>query len=483
MRKSSWEKMKDAKKRNDKQLVLSGVREFYSSLLGGDPLPTQWNFINAPEMVRAYPGPAGCAKTSTLAALVMGRAILVPASQLFVSRADYNDLFLPGSTFSVIQGMIDRLPKSIVLDRDKSPPMKLYIQPAFVEGKADDSNVSVITLMGLRDGLGSTQATGWAVDEADEASEERCREIIMRLRAPVPDPGDYFAAYVFNPPSKTHWLYTACTGKDNQGNIIADPWMHMYKPMPRENVKNLPADYYDRMRHLSPEQQQRYVQGEWGSVFPGSPVYKEFKQEFHGKHGLKHNPNGLMFRFWDFGYNRPVCIWAQLTPFGHLRCLREVIGHMEEVEPFAARVKAMSEVYYPGMEFRDYGDPAVKQHKDTGSALAKLYAAGIQILYRQSKNIDEGLGLIRTLLGRVVQAEALLQFDLDNCPALVDAMKGGYRLDKLGEKPVKDGFYEHPADAYRYGVLNVFGGILQSMQNQNNMQYRDNLAYDPSEDY
>jgi len=479
MRRSNLERLKEAKKVSSPQLVLNSIDAFYENLLGGPMLPTQRAFIYGKEFARAYKGPAGCAKTSTLAAFGWGRALLVPGSKIFISRADYNDLFLPGSTFDAMNEMLNKLPKDVILDRDKSPPMKWWIQPAVIEGKADDSTVSQITFMGLRDGLGSTQSTVWLVDEADEVGEDRAREILMRLRAKG-DEQDYCAGYVFNPPSKNHWLYTACTGQNGQGVRVAEPWLHLYEPQPKENVKNLPKNYYEvRERHMSPEQKQRYIDGEWGASFPGQPVYREFRQELHCKRGLKYNLHSTVFRFWDFGYNNPVCIWAQMTPTGHLLALRELLGSKEEIEPFALRVNAMTEAYFPHAEVRDYGDPAVSQHKDTGSTLAKLYKAGIKMMYRKSR-INEGVSMIRNLLQRVIDGEPILQYSYEGVPTLIDAMKGGYHLDRHGDTPKKDGFYEHPADAYRYGVLNVFGGMIV---NDNQYDLPDNLAYDRDDDF
>jgi len=477
MRKSSFEKIKEAKKRNDVKLVLSGIDDLYKFLLGGPMLPTQRRLIYGTEFGRAYPGPAGCAKTSTLAAFAWGRALLVPGSKIFVSRQNYNDLM--DTTMGAMIAMLDKLPKDILLDRDKSPPLKWWVKPIYVDGTPDDLQVSQFTFMGLTDDLGSLKATCWLVDEAHEIEETRAREVMSRLRAPGVPKEDYCGVFVFNPPSKTHWLYTACTGLDSQGVKVSEPWLTTYKPQPNENVHNLREGYYeDLTKTLTSEQKQRLVDGDWGSNFSGTPVYKEFRPEIHIKKDLPYNPHSMLFRFWDFGYHRPVCIWAQVTPLGHLRVLKELIGQDEEVEPFAMRVEALTETEFPMAEVRDYGDPAVTQHKDTGSALTKLYNAGIQILYRPSK-IAEGVTLIRNLLGRIVNGEPMLQFNEGTCPSLIDALRGGYYLDKTGEVPKKDGFYEHPADAFRYGVINIFGGMITRTVFHD---LPDNLAYDPNED-
>jgi hypothetical protein len=480
MRKSNFEKMKEAKKRQDTKLVLTGIDDLYKYLLGGPMLPTQRRLIYGSEFARAYPGPAGCAKTSTLAAFGWGRALLVPGSKIFVSRQNYNDLM--DTTMGDMIAMLDKLPRDILLDRDKSPPMKWWVKPIYTEGTPDDVQVSQFTFTGLTDDLGSLKATCWLVDEAHEVDEKRAREALSRLRAPGVPKEDYCGVFVFNPPAKTHWLYTACTGLDHQGNKVAPPWMTMYKPLPNENIKNLREGYYDDLAAtLTPEQKQRLVDGEWGNTFPGKAVYREFQPSQHIVQNARYNPDRPLLRFWDFGYGHPVCLWAQLSPFGHLTVLRELMGEREEVDPFALRVKIITAEEFPNAEVTDYGDPAVKQHKDTGSSLAKLFAAGIQIRYRSSR-IADGVGLIRKLLQRIINGGALLQFSESGCPILIEAMRGGYHLDlKKGEEPVKDGFYDHPADAYRYGVINVFAGMLGREEHVSS-DLPDNLSYDPAED-
>jgi len=477
VRKSAYEKLRDAKKSGaSKQLVLNSLDDFYAHLLGGPMNPTQRDCIYTSEFCSGYMGAAGCAKTSTGAAKVIGRALLVPGSRLFVSRNNYNDLMT--TTLPSMQAMMDKLPKDVIVDRRKAPPMEWTVRP-IVAQDADEELYSTITFMGLGDALGSIQATGWFVDEADEVEELRAREILTRLRHPG-DPRDYFALFVFNPPSKTHWLYTACTGKDAQEIEKAAPWMKLFLPQPRENVQNLPPGYYERMSEgLTKEQKARLVDGVWGSTFEGQPVYAEFREALHVRRDLPYLRGKLVYRYWDFGYNRPACCFVQVAPNGQLRVLREVIGHMEEASKFARKVKVTGNEHFPNADFMDFGDPAVKQMKDTGQTLMHLRQEGITMFYRDGVKIMEGVDLIRKRLELLIDGEAAIVLDAKNCPVMIDAMKGGYRLDKTGEKPFKDGFYEHVMDAFRYGVLNTLGGGYTTQQFSN---LPTSLEYDPAQD-
>lgn len=131
----------------------------------------------------------------------------------------------------------------------------------------------------------------------------------------------------------------------------------------------------------------------------------------------------------------------------------------------------------------DYGDPAVTQKKDTGSTLAQLSKEAITMRYRTS-GIEEGLRIIRTELERTIEGEPSIMFDRKGCPLLIQAMRGGYHLDDEGVKAVKDGFYDHLADAFRYGCINIFvsGGSMVNGTGGFGGQQVESLAYDRSAD-
>lgn len=469
MRKSLREKLAEAKREGAPQQAVAGFDGILKLLLGGDPRPTQYKFITDTERLKAYKGPAGCAKTSTLVSGGLLRALFSPGSKGLIARQDYNDLL--GTTGLRAQEMIDRLPPGILLERDKSPPMRWWIRPIPrrdpVTGETVDTP-SMITFMGLKDSLGSYEFDWAAVDEADETDEARIHEITTRLRHTKAFMPNYALSLAFNPPDKTHWLYTACTGKDFQEKAVAPPWLKLYEPIPNENAINLKAGYYEELTRTLPEDmKQRLVDGEWGSTFLGAPVYRPFKYAVHVRDGLAFDPQRPLLRGWDFGYYRPACVWAQFTWQGHLLILKEYLGHQMDAAEFARRCKALTAEWFPvhgGVV--DFGDPAVVQKKDTGRTLSVLSAEGIQMRFRSSL-IHEGVEIIRRLLNTMIDGAPAIQFDRRGAPITVQAMRGGYHLDdkvpegganSKGLKPKKDGFFEHIADALRYLVLNVVGG-------------------------
>lgn len=488
MRKSARERLQDEARlleaNSQQTLDFDALLEL---LLGGKLNPTQRAFIYSPDRIKAYKGPAGCAKTSTICAALLARALLQPGFKGLVARYDYNDLM--DTTALRLEEMLQRLPPGVLLDRDKSPPMKWWIRCA-VPGA--ESTPSQITFMGLKEHLGSYEFNAAIIDEADEVEEARVHEVNTRLRNRG---GDYAVMLAFNPPDKHHWLYTACTGKDFQDKPRGAPTMTLFEPNSRENSANLPADYYEQMAKTLPEDmRQRLVNGEWGSSFSGEPVYREFSPRLHVFDDLKYKPgtSSPVLRFWDFGYNRPCCIWAQIDPEdGGLNVLEEYLGDKQEVISFAREVKSRTLKYGSGFVV-DYGDPAVAQKKDTGQTLALLNTEGITMLYRTSR-IEEGTRRIRLLLEQLSRGKPLLRFSRTGVPILIAGLRGGYRLDPTGQKAVKDGYYDHECDAFRYGVVNIFddqGGISSTTGTELNPTLRrasmntipDSVEYDPSQD-
>jgi len=411
------------------------------------------------------------------------RMLFLPGYKVFVSRANYNDLM--DTTMQRMTEMLGRLPKGTLLDRDKSPPMKWWIRPAEVTNTDlsapgdTEMKISQCTFMGLMDDLGSIEAHGWVVDEAHEVEEKRAREILSRLRAPGLDREDRMALFAFNPPDKAHWLYTACTGRNYKDQKVDEPWMALYEPVPKENIHNLPDGYYEDLeKTLTPDQADRLVHGRWGSIFPGTPVFKEFKASVHVKRNLhkKKDHTRPILRFWDFGYRHPACIWAQLDWEGRLLHFRELLGENQDAIEFGQLVLSQSQLYFPHHKdqgFIDYGDPAVTQMKDTGQTLAQLAEIGIHMKYRTSK-IEQGVNLMHRLFNQMAVGEPIIQYDEAGCPILISALAGGYHLDDRGQKPVKDGFYDHVVDANRYGIVNLFlGGASPSPVTGS--QYHENL--------
>jgi hypothetical protein len=403
-------------------------------------------------------GRAGAAKTSTIVCAMLLRALLQPGFKGVIIRQHYNSMF--NTVIERAEEMLERVSPNLLLERNKSPPMRWVLRSAI------DDAPSYLMFSGMAELPKGFGCHAIAVDEADECEESAVNALRMRMR----EPGPHALMLACNPPDTTHWLYTAATGLDFKNRKIAEPWLKLFTPKDGENMTHLEPDYYEKaMKGMPEDLRQRFIKGEWGSVFPNAPVYREFSTRLHIADDLRYNSAWPVLRFRDFGYRSPCCLFAQLDENnGALNVLNEIQGEREEVKAFEIRVQALSNRLYRGASFIDFGDPAVDQHKDTGSTLKMLSDMGVTVNYIRS-DLDEGIRTVRGVLERIVDGRPQILFDRTNCPIVTRALRGGYGTNANG-KPVKDGYYDHTADALRYGIINIYnadGGLKALPQTSN----------------
>lgn len=497
MRKSTIEKRIEARKKKVEAVTMT-VEDLFLLLLDGDrppevrqANPSQRAFVFDPFHFKAFMGPKGSAKTSAGCSAGWLRTLLQPGSKGFVCRKDYNDL--KQTTKLRMEEMLRRLPKGTLLDRTKDPPETWFLEAIPVltpEGDVIDDTASQITFVGL-DAIGEAGSyeIDWAfVDEASELSDIRGIHAINGLRRNMPKwwpkvppecRPNYSTMLAFNPTDTFHELYTACTGLDHAGRKVAEPIIRLFVANKKENQRNLPADYYDLLSATMPEDMKmRLVEGAWGSTFQGAPVVRQFKYGLHVRDDLmkEYDSYTELYRFWDFGYRRPYVVWCQMDLEGRLLAFKELMGENLEIGPFIDKAFAFQNKHFPAhREFIDYGDPAARQKKDTGSTLQVLVSRGIMLRYRIT-TIDEGLQAVRVWMEKIIDGYPALQFDRSGVPILINALRGGYHMDEeSGQTPIKDGYYDHPVDAYRYGIVNVFGIMDQKFDTSNlpsSLEYR-----------
>lgn len=481
MRKTSFEQWQDRQRQKKGVTELSSIDDLIALLVDGSRSqeqrrvnPTQLAYIKSDARLKLYMGPAGSGKSVVGCADIMLKALMMPGTKWFVARRDMNDLL--DTTMRTMTNILNRLPDGTLLDRQRAAPQKWVIRPIVHGMNGQIIAPSEITFMGLSDDVGSYEFTGGFVDEVDEVDKNYFYQMFGRLRwkptADFPDENFSIGA-ACNPPPMTHWLYTDATGLDVTGTKVREPTITLFRPQPRENQRNLPNGYYEQMTASMPEElRQRYVDGMWGNTYPGEPVIRQFRRNLHVKDGLKF-AGGTLFRFWDFGYNRPAVLWAQVAMDGRVQILGEFLGHHIEGTKFIETILAQTAQRFPGASaYVDYGDPAVAQHKDTGSMLALLNNAGILMRYQRTP-FDLSVQLLRKRFESQIEGEQAVLID-SSARVLIDAMAGGYHLKEDGVTPRKDGHFDHEVDALRYGLWNLFGIATSNLRPD---QMPSSLAY------
>lgn len=418
------------------------------------PVPSQDKFINDSAKWKAFKGMAGVAKTSTGVCSMILRALFQPNFKGVIARYDYNKLI--GTTAVRFFEMINRLNPELIIDRDKTPPMAVYInQPGGI-------GISQIDFIGLKDYPGSYEWHRGFIDEADECDRSIVETFKTRMRAQCEPEyeGDLGLDMAFNPPDKDHWIYTACTGKDGNDKKVQEPTFKLFEPKVGENDHNLPPEYFtEHFKGMTEDELQRLKYGNWGASFKGEGVFKgAFSSGYHVKEKLHFDDEYLTFIFLDFGFRHPAAIWTQLDDKFRLRILADYLGENEEAKQFITQVKAQTKIKFPSLRQTPYyiGDPAAKQKKDTGSTLQVLEAEGVNLMYMEGMTIEEGIRRIRYLLQQAPSGIPQILVSREGAPRTVRMFQGGYYKHPTTAKPVKDGTYDHIADALRYGVTNLF---------------------------
>lgn len=186
----------------------------------------------------------------------------------------------------------------------------------------------------------------------------------------------------------------------------------------------------------------------------GRRVYPDFKTELHVSR-LSPIPYRDIWRGWDFGYHHPACIWMQVDDNDRLHILAELLGNEVVLQDFAEQVNALSKKQFPGWDFKDAGDPAVRARSDKNERTSAdiLRYMGIRIQSRPML-VKDGVNLIRSLC--TLRADDTVRMKLDEkCSILTEGFLGGYQRDD-NDDPIKDNYYEHMFDALRYAVTIIY---------------------------
>lgn len=237
-----------------------------------------------------------------------------------------------------------------------------------------------------------------------------------------------------------------------------------------ENLPNLPGgrEYYTKLAvGKTAEWKKVYIDGQYGFVIDGKPVYPEYSDELHCRE-CSPIPSVPVYRGWDFGLT-PACVFAQLLPSGKFIVFDELVSERMGVDRFSDEVlEHCSQSFSSEVDFIDYGDPAgeTPSQTDEKTCFQILQAKGIAI---EGGEQDPTLRQesVRKPLQTIVSGSAQFQMH-PRCKTLRKGFLGAYQYRRLqtsaeryGDKPDKNE-YSHPHDALQYVCTRVFGmGLRQ----------------------
>ncbi len=327
----------------------------------------------------------------------------------------------------------------------------------------------------------SLELTGAFVNEAREVPWAVIRALKGRVDRYPPrneggcvDPGIIMDT---NPPDDDHWWYRLFEERkaddDDAGNVELFKQPSGRSPE-AENLPNLSPNYYANLMAGSDADFTRvYVDGQYGYVRDGKPVYPEFNDTLHV---AEVEPiKAVIKRGWDFGLT-PACAFTQVLPDGRWIIFEELCGEDVGISTFADGVLSLCEQRWPGFEFEDYGDPAGQQRsamsadRDEKTCFDILRGKGIRIQPGE-QNVVIRLESVKKPLNTLRDGKPQLVLH-PRCTMLRKGFAGRYQYkrvkvagsaERYHDAPDKNE-YSHIHDALQYVATHVFWGVVRGRQ-------------------
>ena len=276
-----------------------------------------------------------------------------------------------------------------------------------------------------------------------------------------------------NPPDDDHWWFKLAE-EDTPDNweffqqppaLLKDDDGHWYGNPLAENVQNLAQGHNYWMNQVGGKTKQWiqvYVEGKYGTVMDGMPVYPEYNDDIHISNDPIDAVDRPLILGWDFGLT-PACIIGQVTPRGQLLILRELVAERMGLKQFAQIVvRPHIAENFPQLPIGiSVGDPAgtSESQTDQQSCIQVLSDAGIPTIPAPTNKVEPRLNSVRHFLTRMVDGMPGILID-KRCRVIRKGFCGGYKYervqvsgdDRFRDKPCKNR-YSHPHDGLQYLCL------------------------------
>jgi hypothetical protein len=284
-----------------------------------------------------------------------------------------------------------------------------------------------------------------------------------------------------NPPDDDSWWYRLFeehrAEDDNEPASVELFKQPSGRSAEAENLPNLSGIYYKNlMAGADPDFIRVYVDGQYGYVKDGKPVFAEYNDAQHCSEVVP--VKGVTIkRGWDFGLT-PACVFTQVTPEGRWLILDELCGDDIGFATFADCVLEMSTERFPGFIFEDYRDPAGHQRsamtadRDEKTCFDICRGKGIAIQAGE-QNLTIRLESVRRPLNTLRGGKPQFQIS-PQCTMLRKGLLGRYQYrrvrisgsaERYHDEPDKNE-YSHPHDALQYVATRIFGDAVRGREEQ-----------------
>lgn len=286
-----------------------------------------------------------------------------------------------------------------------------------------------------------------------------------------------------NPPDDDSWWYRLFEEqKPDNVQIFKQP---SGRSETAENLAYLPKGYYENLVMGSdPDFIRVYVDGLYGYVRDGKPIYPEYNDAIHCA-DVEPVPGVVIQRGWDFGLT-PACVLTQIHPDGRWLIFDELVADDLGIDTFADSVNLHCAQKYSQFKFEDYGDPAGNQRsamsadKDEKTCFDILRGKGIAI-QPSEQNLTIRIESVKKPLSTLHRGKPQLQLH-SRCKMVRKGFQGRYQYKRLKISGTEERFhdqpdknqYSHPHDAVQYVAVKVFGGAVRSRAKQSiSLTYED----------
>ena len=274
-----------------------------------------------------------------------------------------------------------------------------------------------------------------------------------------------------NPPDQSSWIYRLfeeTVPKDEKGEGLADRYEIFKQPSGRskdaENLTHLHGGkkYYTELAiGKDPEFVKVYIDGEYGYVRDGKPVYSNYMDSIHCTEKDIEAVKGFpIVMSMDFGLT-PSCVLSQYLHNGKFNILKEFY---EENTGLRSFIKDIIKPYmvskYRGFEIVTTGDPAgIKRNdSDERSCFMELKSQGFPATPAPTNSILARINAVDSFLTKMIEGKPAFQLS-PCCEMLRRGFIGEYKLhlfkglnERLSELPLKNSF-SHLHDALQYAAL------------------------------
>jgi hypothetical protein len=281
-----------------------------------------------------------------------------------------------------------------------------------------------------------------------------------------------------NPPDDDSWWYRLFEQQnaDDEEKVSAEIFKQPSgRSAEAENLPNLSPNYYRNLAAGSdPDFIRVYVDGLYGYVKDGKPVYPEYNDTLHC---AEIEPiKGVPIKCgWDFGL-MPALVFTQVAPDGRWLILDELCGDDVGISTFADAALEMLAERFPDFTVRHYGDPAGKQRssmtadRDEKTCYDILMGKGITVEPGE-QNLTMRLESVRKPLNTLRGGKPQLQIS-PQCEILRKGFLGRYEhrrvrvsgsAERYHDEPDKNE-YSHPHDALQYVATKIFGDAVRGAE-------------------